>query len=41
LTKYNGEDSENGYVDGAGVLRIPDHVAYNGENYYVRRIPSD
>ncbi len=41
MTKFNGEDSENGYVDGAGVLRIPDHVVYNGEIYYVRRIPSD
>ena len=41
LTKFNGEDSENGYVEGAGVLRIPDHVVYNGENYYVKRIPSD
>ncbi len=41
LTKFNGEDSENGYVDGAGVLRIPDHVVYNGEIYYVRRIPSE
>ena len=41
LTKFNGEDSENGYVEGAGVLRIPDHVVYNGENYYVKRIPSE
>ena len=41
LTKFNGEDSENGYVDGAGVLRIPDHVVYNGQNYYVERIPSE
>ena len=41
LTKYNGEDSENGYVEGAGVLRIPDHVVWNGDNYYVRRIPSE
>ena len=41
LTKFNGADSENGYVDGTGVLRIPDHVVYNGENYYVKRIPSE
>ena len=41
LTKFNGEDSENGYVDGTGVLRIPDHVVYNDEIYYVRRIPSE
>jgi len=41
LTKFNGEDSENSYVDGAGVLRIPDHVVYNGQNYYVERIPSE
>ena len=41
LTKYDSADSENGYVDGAGVLRIPDHVVYNGENYYVKRIPSN
>ena len=40
LTKFHG-DGENGYVDGAGVLRIPDHVVYNGEVYYVRRIPSE
>ena len=40
LTKFHG-DGENGYVDGAGVLRIPDHVVYNGEIYYVRRIPSE
>jgi len=26
LTRFNGEDSENGYVDGTGILRIPDHV---------------
>ena len=41
LTKYDSADSENGYVAGAGVLRIPDHVVYNGENYYVKRIPSE
>jgi len=41
LTKYDSADSENGYVEGAGVLRIPDHVVYNGENYYVKRIPSE
>jgi len=41
LTKFMDADSENGYVAGAGVLRIPDHVVYNGENYYVKRIPSD
>ena len=40
LTKFDG-DGENGYVDGAGVLRIPDHVVYNGQNYYVKRIPSE
>ena len=41
LTKFMGADSENGYVDGTGVLRIPDHVVWNGENYYVERIPSE
>ena len=41
LTKFMDADSENGYVAGAGVLRIPDHVVYNGENYYVKRIPSE
>ena len=34
-------DGQNGYVEGAGILRIPDHVVWNGENYYVKRIPSD
>ena len=39
LTK--NDDGQNGYVDGAGVLRIPDHVVWNNQWYYVRRIPSN
>ena len=34
-------DGQNGYVEGAGVLRIPDHVVWNDEIYYVKRIPSE
>ncbi len=40
LSKFNG-DGENGYVDGTGILRIPDHVVYYDKIYYVKRIPSD
>jgi len=40
LTKFNGEDSENGYVSGKGTLIIPDHVVYNDTTFYVRKIPS-
>jgi len=39
LTKK--DDGQNGYVDGAGVLRIPDHVVWNNQRYYVKRIPSN
>ena len=39
LTK--NDDGQNGYVDGAGVLRIPDHVVWNNQRYYVKRIPSN
>ena len=39
LTK--NDDGQNGYVDGAGVLRIPDHVVWNNQRYYVKRIPSE
>ena len=39
LTKK--DDGQNGYVDGAGVLRIPDHVVWNNQRYYVKRIPSE
>ena len=41
LTKFNGEDSENGYVSGKGTLIIPDHVIYNDTTFYVRKIPSE
>lgn len=34
-------DGENGYVEGAGTLVIPDHVIWNNEKYYVKRIPSN
>ncbi len=34
-------DGQNGYVEGAGVLRIPDHVVWNSQRYYVKRIPSN
>ncbi len=40
LTKFDG-DGENGYVDGTGILIIPDHVVYYDKIYYVRRIPSE
>ncbi len=40
LSKFNGDD-ENGYVAGAGILRIPDHVVWSGQNYYVKSIPSE
>ncbi len=40
LSKFNG-DGENGYVDGTGILRIPDHVVYYDKIYYVKRIPSE
>ena len=40
LSKFDGDD-ENGYVAGAGVLRIPDHVVWSSQNYYVKRIPSE
>ena len=34
-------DGENGYVEGEGVLTIPDHVVYKYKEYYVREIPYD
>jgi len=40
LSKFNG-DSENGYVDGTGILRIPDYVDWGNARYYVKRIPSE
>ncbi len=40
LSKFNG-DSENGYIDGTGILRIPDYVDWGNARYYVKRIPSE